>query len=100
MSEGPFNAANVSWVSVSAPEFFFEPYGTEFKPLGAGSLIVVCGDNDTRHRGVEVSLVGGVSASVWVPTGARVFWLPEIRAGDRLDEPLETRLVEIDHISG
>jgi hypothetical protein len=94
-----FDAADVHWVSIDASEFFFEPYCAEFRPPGAGQLIIVCGVNPTRHRGVEVSLHDDV-ASVWVPTGARTFWLPAIGEGDNRDEPWEGRLQVFDHESG
>jgi hypothetical protein len=99
-SERPFDAAKKHWVTVSAAEFFFEPYCTELKPVGGGRLVVVYGDDDTRHRGVEVALLEGGAAAVWVPASGRVFWLPELADVDEPNEPWETRLREFDHKSG
>jgi hypothetical protein len=59
-------------------------------------LVVVCGDDETRHRGVEVAFRQEGQVTVWVPSGGRVFWLPESGDDDSPDEPWETRLREFD----
>jgi hypothetical protein len=99
MSDRPFDAAHVNWVTVFAADFVFEPFCTEFKPVEPGTLVVVCGDNETRHRGVEVDFHPDGQVAVWVPIGGRVFWLPNWGAGDSPDEPWESRLREFDPLS-
>lgn len=95
-----FDAASEDWVSVKAAGFFFEPYCTEFEPPESGEIVVLFGGGDTRHRGVEVELTEDGRASVWVPSGGRVFWLPGLVHGQSLHEPWETRLREFDYESG
>jgi hypothetical protein len=95
-----FDAAIDQWVSVCAAEFFFEPYCVEFKPPGPGSIVIVYGNNDTRHRGVEIDLQADGNANIWVPTGGRVFWRPELSPEDLPDGPWETRLQPVAHAYG
>ncbi len=96
MSKRPFDAAAVNWVTVEADSYQLEPDGTDFQCEDPGRLVVVCGENATRHRGVEVGAHADGVASVWIPTGARVFWLPDSRDDDDPGQPWESRLREIE----
>lgn len=95
-----FDAADENWVSVAAARFFFEPHCTEFEPTQPGQLIVLFGNDDTRHRGVQIRLVESGLAIVWVPPRGRAFWLPDLVGGQSAHAPWEGRLREFDHESG
>jgi hypothetical protein len=99
-SDRPFAAADQDWVIVRDARFFFEPWCTDFEPDKPGQLVVLLGDDVTRHRGVDVSVEEGGLTVVWVPQGGRSFWLPDLVEGQSADEPWELRLREFDHESG
>ena len=71
--------------------------GREFTPPGRGSVLVVFGDGETRHRGVEVYFVDGGLVSIWMPTGSEAYWLADV---SRDTAPWETHLVSLDYERG
>jgi hypothetical protein len=94
---GPFCADEENWVSVEGKSFFFEPWCTELNPDGPGWIVVTFGNDQSRHRGVEVDAHEDSHVSVWIPTDGRVFWCPQ---GGSPNVPWENRLIEFDYYSG
>ena len=95
-----FDPAMTCWTSVTAPCYFFEPLCGEFTPNAPGSVVVSLGATVDRHRGVEVDVwEDGTGVSLWLPDGARVYWLPKAAPG-HADAPWQSRLRELDPLSG
>lgn len=95
---GAFNLADEDWVIVGARAFFFEPWGSQFEPATEGQVVVRFGGTPTRLRGVDVTVLEGGWVSLWLPEGARTYWLPN--EGRLPDVPWETMLLPLDHERG
>jgi hypothetical protein len=92
-----FDPAASDWVKVSGAGFVFEPWGAEFTPPEPGSVLIAFGNDETRQRGVEVSMLDGGWVSIWMPDRSAAFWLPDA-AQDT--QPWETHVMALDHERG
>lgn len=92
-----FKPADEDWVVVGARAFFFEPWGSQFEPETAGQVLVRFGTQRDHHRGVEVSVLDDGWVSLWLPEGARTYWLPPDLGRE---EPWETALQPLDYQRG
>lgn len=99
-NDAGFDPATSDWTDVRAPFYFFEPWCGEFTPPGPGSVVVALGVGKDRHRGLHVDVWDdGKGVSLWPPSGARTFWLPDAAPDDH-SAPWKTRLRELDSFTG
>jgi hypothetical protein len=82
---------------VDGQRFVFEPWGAEFVPAESGRVLIAFGDDATRHRGIEISLLDDGWVSVWMPARSEAFWLASASTDAK---PWETDLTAIDYERG